>query len=813
MIGTAFEVYREVDPDKKTAKWADAAITIYRRDWRPLVNQLRAQANKRYLLSEQSMKSIKDSFKDKDFIKSTEFNPLGIMETMKNTLVEEITKMPPRAELRAVDPSAINDSKSDVELLKNRNIIQEDLSKYQQQVGLPAYKIDYSKFKGNVEDFDKMGLDESDPDDINFYERNWQRMNYQIAGQAVINNVMKLNRFDEERIEDFVIDILAYKAICMQSYVDKITGEIKQKYIYPETAYGIFGDSNDGADDICRGWQDNVTVMEWLQMVGDEFDWEKDWWQLLWAINYANGYKFTGFIRNNVQYDCCANPTWMSQMGLEGQPANFCEWTLAYTYKLYAGYIEWNTVEATATYLKKHGDPAYLAHIPYSYDLKKKKQVKEYYKESYYQQQWYSSYFLATTSISQWIYGFGKVYYQQFQGANDEYASGTLTYYRKKGRSAVEIAVPYIEMANFAFYRMLWVIHHSKPAEDEVVIEELISIAKGLQRLYPQMGGTNSVPAIDSILQQTIQYQRENFVRLRSFPQIDGRTVGQLPPLEGKRNGVDPIAATLQAVVMWAESQIAAKIGINPMRFGANPPSRESTKSEMNTLQSSYNSTGYVYRMIQFLKEHQATTALNYAIDIIKFKESIPYNWLKTCVGNEAFGALGTLDNFASYRWGIFVRDYNIEMDKQRIMQAADIALQKGQLEYDQWFVITQTEDFKKANEVLSYLKLKQAKKQRKQELQNYQIQDQMAQKEFERQKELEMTKGQLAIKKAEIEAQGFIAAAQVQANSRVEVKKMTVESEPNKQAAKSENQKEVAQTKEDLKRQKPYPAQATEAA
>jgi len=823
MIGTAFEVYKEVDPAKKNAKWADLCLTILRRDWRPLINPLRARANKALLLSQQPMGAIMATFKDKNFLETTEFNPLGIMENLKNTLVEEITKTPPKAELRAVDPSAINERAEDIELLKNRKIVQGDISKYQGQIGMPPYKVDYGKFKGNAEQFDKMGLDDSDPDDINFYERNFQRLLYEIAGQSVVNNVMKLNRFDEERIEDFVIDAMAYKAICYQPYVDKITGEIKYRYIYPETAMGLFGDANDGHDDICRGWQDNVTVMEWLQMAGDEFNWETDWWQLLWAINFAGGYKYTGFVRNNTVYNCWAgNGEIAMRMGLEplpavtpgvGQPAgpagNFLEWSLSYTYKIYVGYIEWNTPEATATYLRKNGRPDYVEEVPFGYDLKKKKQVREYYTESFYQQQWYKCWFIATTSISQWIYSFGKVYYQQFEGANDEYASGTCVFYRKKGQSAAEIARPYIKLANFAFYRMLWVIHHAKPQEDEYILEELIQLSRGFQRSYSQMAGNNAVPSIDTILTQTIQYQRENFVRLRTFPQIEGRTIGQLPPLEGKRNGIDPIAATLQAVVSWAEAQIANKIGMNPLRTGAMPQPRQSYKSEVNSIENSFNATGYVYRMIQYVKERVATTTLNYTIDIIKFKDSLPYNWLKNLVGSETFGGLGLLDNFAAHRYGLYIRDYNSDIDRQEVKQAANMALQKGTITQDQWFVITQTEDYQKANQILAFLERKKAKLMRKQQIQDKQIEDTMAQKAYEREKDLIVTKGKLEIEKEKEVKEGLIAAAKIAADSRIQVKNIGVEHEPEKQTAKSEAGKELATTKENLKEQHPYPSPA----
>ena len=100
-------------------------------------------------------------------------------------------KNPPRAEIRAEDPTAVNEKKEDLERLKNRKIIEADRTELQTRVGMPPYKMPYDKFNGNVEEFDEMGLDERDPDDVNFYQKNYQRLWYEIGGQSLINNVLK----------------------------------------------------------------------------------------------------------------------------------------------------------------------------------------------------------------------------------------------------------------------------------------------------------------------------------------------------------------------------------------------------------------------------------------------------------------------------------------------------------------------------------------------------------------------------------------------------------------------------------------------
>jgi hypothetical protein len=806
MTGTSEMTFREVDPSKKDAVWANGVINTHRMLWRRLVNVNRGMEDRNLLYSNQPLTKVRDSFQDEEFKRDVEFIPLPIMEAFVNAVVEEITQRPPRTELKAIDPTSIAEKEKDIQLLKNRKILERDVSTFRQQVGEPPYQMPYEKFGGNVREFDNMGLDENDPEDVNFYVENFQKLLYEIGGQAILDAVFKENKFDESTLRKIVKDIFAFKAICVQILVDKLTGEIKTEYRDPQICYGVWGDTNDGKNDTCRGWQDNITVMEWLQKVGNEFDWYKEWRYLLWGINYCNGTKFTGFIRDGVSYDCCFNSQWIAEGGLDGVEQNMMDWSQAYQYKVFCGYIEWRSIDATATYLRSRERPNYVEPVAYYYELKKKKEIKEYYKESFYQQQWYCSYFLATSNMSQWLYGFQKVYLQQLEGANDEYSNGTLCYYQEEGKSAVEIAKPYLQPANFAYYRMLWLIYKTKPDQEEYLLNELITLSKGMKREFPQMAGNGNAPGFDTILDQVIQYQRKSHIRIRAFPEVEGRTIPQLPP-EGRKpgsGGLDPVAIAMQSVTAWAEMQVGIKIGINPMRLGANPPSRESTTSEQNTIQYSFNTTGYIYRMIQYLKEHSAIVILNYAQDIIKFKESMPYKWLLSLVGNESFEYLKVLDKFCAHRMGLFIWDYNRQIEKDKIMQAANISLAKGTLRQDEWFILNQTEDPKKANAILSRMMRIREKKEKQFQLQQMQIQDQMNQRQYEREKDLILTKGQIDIQVKELEVRSFIGAAQIQANNKLDVKELQVASEGPKIEAKADAQKQVNQSKKNLEEQTP---------
>lgn len=818
MDSISLEVYKITDPKLKDAAWMDRMLSLLRINWRSIVNPVKNAVNKDWLFSRQSMAPTEALFKKGGgFLKNRGgvLTPLPICENIINLLIEDIRKAPPKAELTSNDPTAIREKKQDIFRLKNRKKNEADVNRNRAAVGLPPYKMPYNSFKGNVEEFDDMGLDDTDPDDINFFSGAYHTLNAQIAGQVLTDDIIKLQRFDEDATSSFVVDILADKVICMQVYVDQITGEIKYDYIYPETFYGIFGKRNDGTDDICNGILKSITVMEWLQRVGDKFDFERDWMKLLWGVNYRNGFTYTGFSVNNTIYDCFGNEGRMNELGLKNDQPNILYWTLAYTYELYMGYMEFTSPETTVSYKGKKGKdnrviPSTATTIPPDYNITPEEEQQGYAKESKYQLVKYGANFIATSSVSQWTYGWGKVYHQTLRGANDEYSNGTLWYYRERGRSAIEIAMPYLQLANDAFYKMVWAVYEAHPDWEIYQAEELTELAK---IMYSQAGAITSggqPNLIANSIQKVIEYERQNLVKLRSIPRVDGKPMINLNNAPSKQQrGLDPIAIAMQSVCGWAEQQVMAKWGISDLRRAEANGDREGYKLNEAETQFSLNMTGYVYRMIQYMKERIVTSTVTLAQDIIKYKDTIPYNWIKTLIGDENFASLQALSDFAMHRLGIIVKDRNTQVDKKRILDAANLALDKGDgrggLTFNQWFVVTQTEDYKKAAKTLDFLKMKADKKKRKQELQDIKMK-QDHEKEMQQmigQQQQNKDKNQMEMIKEQ--NSGSANVANINKEAKVDVKQMTVDAEPEKQGAKSESTKQVLEKKSDLEQQKPF--------
>lgn len=804
MIDYTQGVYNEVDPDKKDNAWANKVASIYRMYWRYLVSPQRISENRAIMYGTNIIQEVKDSFKDKKFIAGTQWLPLPILEALVNAIVEEITQQPPRCEIRALDPLAVNEKESDLMLLKNRRILEQDVSKYQQDIGLPAYKVPYSEFNGNVQEFDEMQLDENDPEDMSVFKNHFHRLWSEIGLQAAVNAIVKLNKFDDTTIRTIVKDIFAVNTVCTQAYVDQITGQIVHRYIDPGYVMGIFGESNDGRDDVCRGWYKNVTVWEWLSMAGNDFDFDTDWQTLLWAINFCNNKTYTGFIRNGSNFSClgCA-PEKLNEMGLGSiTQDNLIQWSNAYMFKLNVGYLEWWTNEATSTF-KTNGNDSEI--VNYSYELSKEEQKKGYEKKSNYQIQWYRQYFLATSSITQYTFGFQKIYFQHLEGMNDEYSNGTLCYYQEQGQSAVELSRVFLRTATFSFYRFLWLLWHTKPLKKQYLLDELRTLASAFQEEVSQ-NNSKGATLTQKKIEQLVQMEEEGMFELRVLPRVEGRTLPTLFP-DGRKQGdggADPTAIFMQAIIDWARNQIERTIGFNPMRFGANPPSRESLKTEQNTVQASQNATGYMYRMVEYLKKHLCISTMNYICDIMQYPDTLPYNYLKKLLGDNTFNNLKQLKKDTPHLLGIFVDDVNLAALKRDMMTAAQIALGQKEITLSQYYMLGRMEDPKMASARLEIMQRQAVKRAQRQLLEIENVKKDNALAVENAKAKTASIPAQAQVSSAQIGAQAQIQSASIQAKGRVEVKELQNAAEPAKQDAKAQKDKEVIELQNNLKQQQP---------
>lgn len=682
----------EFDPDKKDMAWIHEQVTYMRDTWIPLIDGATVRENLSFLFGCQDMAEVRAMFAHPENA-GLKFIPLAMLEKLRNIFTAEVQESGIHVHVCASDPTARNEKERDKDLLGSRKIIETVISHEQKSIGGTDYKMmddtnpdGTPLFAGNVEEFDDMGLDEDSSEDIAYFFQFYHRLNHEIKAELVINPIFSVNEVTE-MLPLFVDDVLAKKAIAVRTYVSDETGAIEHRYIAPEKVYHIPGRRKDGKDALAKGYEEEVTVGEFLAMCGADFNEQTDMPALIAAVNSQvvtsnAGMQYTGITESG----CCRY----------GDESGRCiEFDQLLNVKVKVGYIEFRTVDGTAyrtTPKNYHGNPSFR---PMESLEKKVWEKSVYRKEVYYNQKIYKAYYLSTSSYTQYLFKAGPLNWQQTEGADDEYANFSISTFVQNGKTFVEIAKPWVTIYQKAFAKLEFEINRAKPAGRAYFYDSLVAIA---QHMFPQE--KSRFQAITQVLKYFTESPNEIF----TIPNLDGAPVGGGGQSSyALKNGLSETVGEFRATMDWAESMIDNMIGISPQRKAYAPQPREAVQLQQGSTAYSERATSYMPRMIGNCLVSMANRTLLYFQDIINYGTStIAYKYMLRMMGDMTVADLKTLKNIALHRYGLFVEWYNLMADLEKIRAFTDQALQTKEISPEQAVLITAIRSPKLAAQMLA---------------------------------------------------------------------------------------------------------------
>lgn len=690
---------QESNVKKQDSAWASMVISSHRRYWKPVISTDYYRRMRALLLSAQDLQqSVKRYYTDEEFLRNTEFEPLPIMEKTRNIIIDQAREAGIKPYIEAVDPAATVDKKQDIFRLKNMQTHVAEINKVRENVGVQTpYGLREKDFNGNVKEFTKMGLNPKDESEVKFFFDTHYKLNYEIAAQTTVLSYLTANKAEND-IARYCIDIMAVKTFCKQDYISRLTGQVITRYLQPNQVFWIEGNARDGSDAPVRGWERQITIQELMNTLGDKFDFERDWRQLLIAINYGSGntQKFDGFIRGGITYNMVDFNTTgtLTEQTANPPTLNYLDYddSATYNYMVYFGFIEWPQYCVHAEKRNTKNGQMFTVDVDYT-PPEKTPWVKEewgYFKTK-------QSYYLATGTMSQRLYAYGDMYMMQTKGQSDEFSAGSISITREEGKSSVAIVKPYIDLANYAYYRMLWATRRSKPDQWDYSYESIRDIAQKMNQSLnkqgantPQNAGTFG-DAVDKLLERF----DKKLIKLHTQPNIDGMPVGGGGTGHVKIPGaLDPYAVELKAIILdWAEQQVADKFGMSGIANAVAPNPRDGQKLNEMFLRQSRAATGYIPRMIDTGFRHTADTMLMYTQDILKFPSSIAYKYLYQLVGHEIVNDLGTIHDATPRRYAITATSYSNWPDKQAQLAEAQLAFQKGLITFSEYQLLKLIDD------------------------------------------------------------------------------------------------------------------------
>lgn len=787
-----------VDPSKKDKAWANSIITYLRMYMEWVVPQSVAADGMNWLLGNYSMKFVEDMFLDPSK-SGVKFIQMAVLEKIRNVLASEIEEAGIHIEVYANDPTADDQKKKDRELLANRKNIEGLITALNAQIKNPPYSLANEKgeggrsmYQGNMEEFDSMGMDDGNNEDIDHFMNIFYRLRHAISAEDAINFCIQFNEV-KENFALWVNDILAKKAICARTYVNQINGAPTIKYVAPETVQAIMGRRRDFKDAPAIAINQVVTVQEFLQMVGDEFDMSnEDDMAALWnATMFSYPREFTGVHINN-HWVCGESSQNMVSF------ADFMQ------FKVSVGYIEWKSNDMrtyVGTPKNRYGNASM---VEKEAGYKKKQNVARDYKVYKVEDEvTYKATFLVMSSATQKIYQFGKLAYQSrgdMEGKEDEYSNFSISCYKEIGKTAVESVKRYVMNIEKAYAKLENAVMRALPPGHIYQYETLQQIAKNM--FGPESNTQQGIKDVMAMLSQSAD-------KITTIPQINGQPVGggQAASIE-LQNGMSKSVLEFKNIVDWNFGMIYSTLGISPIRQAYTPQPRDVGKLQDQVNDYSEKATGYMPRMIMKMLNNVGKRILCTVQDIIKYKDinAIPYSFLVKALGNKTIEDIGSLDDVPFHRYGIFVHSFNSLQERQDLKAMTAQAYANKEISPEQYMLINNIISPKKAALVLAYEKRRTERKVQEQQRVAHEQAMQLQQAKSQGEMQLEQTKGQLEIQKQQLENQGKVEVARIQQETELMKLKMKPEGKVTEIEAKKNASIEQEQAKNNLEAQQVIP-------
>jgi hypothetical protein len=768
--------YFSVNKEEKTAEWGNLIVRNIRQSWNPLVSSDTAQLGMSYLLSYQDMDFIKELFKDtarinltnendrsrgglvdnmrrpvqsnnrqddliKKEMRSLNFKALPIWEKLRNVIVAEMKKMGTVVNVRSEDPTSVAKRLIDKGLIEHKNEIEGLLSYVYTSIGQQPYKLKEHKARfgekpdnGNTEQFEAMGLNPGDPADVDFFMKEFHKLDMEISMQDAIDFVASYNQWLLD-IEKWVNDLIAKKAIAATCYVSNVTGAIMTKYLAPETVF-IYGGGNrqDFNDAGAKGYERKVSIKELLEIIGNEFDMEKEFNKLLQAITFTEKIEFTdvhpdyrGFVGGN------------ELKSKSGKPYSYNDFL---TFRVTLGRIEFTSQnQETFEEVKSEAEGFFEDNQP----------KEKYPTKSRFETPTYKAYYLAVSSIDQILFDFGELEYRDIAGACDFNMNYTIITYKDVGNPLAIQSIEMIDMINEAWYKFRYELRKAQPRGRVYNYDAIIT---AVMDMIPD---TNS--STFNKFQKVMEMTDSSANVIFSYPEIDGKK--QLVSIDQVFKDI-PGGMSEESMLWWKTmmdgiSYLKEMIGIAPLREGDPGGNRDSMNNQFKALESSQESTYYIPDMLTYLFQQMSVKANFFAQDIIQYKKynTVAYRFLEDALGSETIDKLEGLGNIAPHRFGIFVESLNLSQLRQKLDVLLDKAVQNGAITIAQMLLIGDIKNVKKAIATLAYF-----------EQRNKKMADDSAQKaqQAQQQQQQQMMQMQMAIEQKKID--GMILGKQIDANA-----------------------------------------------
>jgi hypothetical protein len=463
-------------------------------------------------------------------------------------------------------------------------------------------------------------------------------------------------------------------------------------------------------------------VKELIDILGDAFDIEKEWNNLLMAITNATRTEFTG---NHPSYRGFVS----GQEKLHGTGSLTYDYNQFLTFRVMLGYVEFSTWNQE-TFETIPSDDHFFED---NQSAKGKYAAKPRWSTPT-----YKAYYLAISQIDQILFHFGELSYQDILGSTDFNTNFTIMTYKDMGDPIAIQAAAILDVMNEAWYKFRYEMRRAKPRGRGYNYDAMIS---RMMEMIPD----SSISEFGK-LQKVMELLDSSANEIYTFPvSDDGKTV-MMPGNQLNYdipNGISKESMLWWEIMMNCGKYLSDMLGIAPLREGDPGQSRDSMSNQFKALEYSQSATGYIPRMLNYLFQQMAVKSNFFAQDIVNYKKynTVAYEFLEEAVGEETLNRLANGGKIAPHRFGIFVESLNPSASRTQLEQVLMAAIQNKTVTTAQYILIRNIKSPIKAFQTFAYFEQRNQKMAQKAQAQAAQQQMQQQQQQMQMQMQLEKMK------------------------------------------------------------------------
>lgn len=698
-----------IDPEKKNSRWAAYMMDDYYR-FGGAVSMLhgkKIQEINQYYSGDQSVNKYKKMFRRmakemelkvqnegngmlgdigiKD-ITGIEWESLGILANPMSSVHNTIQKIPLYVKATAIDSLAEEKKQKDYEFIKNRPALDKDLGKFSEALKI---RIDSPAAENNAEsvDISNFDLNPQKEDELNFYMSMFYKLRPESAFEATLLALAYTQKLKEVRDLEGK-DQLKFARSANRAYFSDITGLPMIDYLDPAMVYTPESEYNDYHDVSHKYIKINMTMEQFMDACGNDMN-EVEAQHIFdyWFKSQKLSMRWTHM--DKVQRRAATIP--VIYMEFKSWDVRKFHTKLGRSGNTHHELVDY---DYTLRFSRNHPDKALRG--------KPKDPTPEEFIEKKYIQNTYCGYWLHF--YPEMLFKYKKLEHGEREAGKEALSTFSINTYRTKDKSDTELAMPLVDDAQRAYFKMQHCIIMSKPRGSFVDMK------------YVRNAVANMIASGDDYklsVRDIMTLYSENNILIGDSEGIDPeeQQSGARPFYDIPGGVGDEINGYLM-IINDAMQKIGKLTGTDGLTNQTpNPEGLVGLQKLM--LQNSQNSIYYVINAMRFQTEQVFKTWASQVQYILKHRGTASYRAIEAIIGSYKVKVLEDLHTIPSHQFGIMVENVPTEQEQAELNAVLQEMLVSDRINLSDWVTIRRVFNWKDAQQLLAIRERKRREEKR----------------------------------------------------------------------------------------------------